>query len=249
MTWLSDDSLRTAFGDATIGCTTKVSYGTVTINGTPPSDSLQQIGRGPAGISKGKIMALGASGTTLSGRFAMQSLGTTVAYVGNWLGMASAGEYWSTCFPPEWQSADGTKLWATFSCHNAKSAGDIACRQYHDRLSIMQATLTPVGSGGNNGGFTTTAPPDDWPVAMTRAEFAIRLLSLVGEATDRPGQRLDDRSAPGPGPGAAVDPPERVRRDRARSNLLGAYRPSACSRPSSSAHCEKALESFHADCR
>ncbi|MFL5334574.1 MAG: hypothetical protein ACJ8H8_15615, partial [Geminicoccaceae bacterium] len=49
-----------------------VSYGTVTLGGTPPVDTLQQTACGPARFNRGKIMALGAAGTTLFGRFAAQ---------------------------------------------------------------------------------------------------------------------------------------------------------------------------------
>src|SRR3954447_784266 len=259
-TWSADDTLRSAFGDGQIGCSTTVSYGPVTLGGTPPVDTMQRISCGPAGLNKGKIMALGAAGTTLYGRFAAQPSGsiasleikrstdegmtwqpgwspvfatsafvqfgkgnegapdgyvylisvtngnsvqltrflpakwnvgtayeyfsgtpsapawstrlsarkpvfydpngvqaptlqyvpglkrylltgahtrpgqagvfdspnvygpwTTVSYVESRLGLGMSGEYWSTYFPIKWQSEGGTKLWATFSCHNAKA--------------------------------------------------------------------------------------------------------------------------------
>ena len=68
--------MRSAFGDGQIGCSTTVSYGTVTLGGTPPVDTMQRISCGPAGLNKGKIMALGAAGTTLYGRFAAQQNGS-----------------------------------------------------------------------------------------------------------------------------------------------------------------------------
>src|SRR3954468_5054689 len=46
MTWSAGGSLRSAFGDGQIGCSTKVSYGTVTLDGAPHA---ARCGRSPAG--------------------------------------------------------------------------------------------------------------------------------------------------------------------------------------------------------
>jgi hypothetical protein len=112
---------------------------------------------------------------------------TTVSYVENWLGMGMSGEYWSTYFPLKWQSADGTKLWATFTCHNAGDPGHRACKRYHDRLNVIQATLTLAGNGTNGTGGAgkgkkSTPESGSGTEAMTQAQFATRLQSLVSEA-------------------------------------------------------------------
>jgi hypothetical protein len=60
----------------------------------------------------------------------------TVEYEDAWLGIAG-GSFLGLGLPTVWMSADGRSLWGMFTCY-----GRAACGTYHDRLNIMQATLT-----------------------------------------------------------------------------------------------------------
>lgn len=69
---------------------------------------------------------------------------STVSYVDDFL-QIRGGNFLGMHFPIKWQTGDGTTLWAIFSCHNKGVAG--ACGQYHDRLNLLQATLTLAPGG------------------------------------------------------------------------------------------------------
>ena len=58
----------------------------------------------------------------------------TVDYEEGWLGM-TGGQFLGLRFPILWMGADGTSLWAVFSCYGSGSG------PYHDRLNLMKATL------------------------------------------------------------------------------------------------------------
>jgi hypothetical protein len=63
----------------------------------------------------------------------------TVQYEDGWLGIRG-GTYLGLSFPSRWLADNGRTLWAVFSCYGARS-----CGRYHDKLNIMQATLTLRG--------------------------------------------------------------------------------------------------------
>jgi hypothetical protein len=90
VTWAQDGTLRTAWGDGQIGCSTKVSYGVAAITSATPGTGLQTVSCGPAGVNKGKIMAMLAAGGNLYAVLAMQNAGTGY---------------------PVWRSTDGGRLW------------------------------------------------------------------------------------------------------------------------------------------
>ena len=63
----------------------------------------------------------------------------TVEYEDGWLGIR--GRHLSRDhLPTRWLADGGRTLWAVFSCYGARS-----CGRYHDKLNIMQATLTLRG--------------------------------------------------------------------------------------------------------
>ena len=50
------------------------------------------------------------------------------------------GTYLGIYFPSRWLADGGRTLWAVFSCYGART-----CGRYHDKLNVMQATLTLRG--------------------------------------------------------------------------------------------------------
>ena len=98
VTWHADGTLRAAYGDGQIGCSSKVSYGTVAISTTAPTASMQSTGCGPTGVGKGKIMALGAAGSTLFASMGQQSTsGSPIAR------STDGGRSWVKGWSPTWQ--------------------------------------------------------------------------------------------------------------------------------------------------
>jgi hypothetical protein len=75
---------------------------------------------------------------------------TTVAYYDNWLGM-TGGEQLGVSFPGKWTSADGLTMWSVFAAWGSETG------IYHDKLNLMKATLTLVGSPNSPSPLPTPA--------------------------------------------------------------------------------------------
>ena len=60
----------------------------------------------------------------------------TVDYEDAWLRIRG-GSYLGIELPTRWMSNGGRTVWAIFSCY-----GRTTCGRYHDRLNLIQATLT-----------------------------------------------------------------------------------------------------------
>jgi hypothetical protein len=60
----------------------------------------------------------------------------TFDYEDRWLGM-SGGDFLGVRFPTDWMADAGTTLWTVFSCY-----GRMPCGIYHDRMNLIEATLT-----------------------------------------------------------------------------------------------------------
>ena len=70
----------------------------------------------------------------------------TFDYGDRWLGM-SGGDFLGVRFPTDWMADGGTTLWTVFSCY-----GRVPCGIYHDRMNLIEATLTltPAGPPGDS---------------------------------------------------------------------------------------------------
>lgn len=115
-----DGSLPTAWGAGTIRCTEKASHGVAMLASAQPGTALTTLHCGPGPTSKGKLMALLASGDGLFARFGPQ--GTVTGF-----------SIWKS-------SNEGRTLWPTFSCHRGSLPK--TCGVYRDRLNLMRARLT-----------------------------------------------------------------------------------------------------------
>ena len=150
ITWASDDSLRAAYGDGQIGCPVKVSYGTVAIATNPPSLVPQGVGCGPAGINHGKIMALGAAGSTLFGGLGQQSQGPRFPIVRS----IDGGKSWQK---PNWSPEFATTAFVQFGKANAGAPDG-----YVYVISVTNGTTVQL----------TRFPADKWNVSSAYQYFS-----------------------------------------------------------------------------
>jgi hypothetical protein len=106
ITWAGDGGLRAAYGDGQIDCSAKVSYGVVAITSDAPSTTMQGVHCGPTGHGKGKIMALGAAGSSLFAVVAPQ--GTASGYP--IMRSTDGGRSWATGWSPSWMAESFVNL-------------------------------------------------------------------------------------------------------------------------------------------
>lgn len=91
MTLMPDGTMRTAWGDARLGCSAKVSYGVARIASATPTTTRQIIHCGPAGTGNGKLLSLLAAGSSLYAIVDLQRTGDGF---------------------PIWRSGDGGRTWS-----------------------------------------------------------------------------------------------------------------------------------------
>ena len=91
ITWAADGSLLTAWGDGTTGCPQKASYGVAGLASEQPGTALATLHCGPGPTSKGRLMALLATGDGLFARFGPQ--GTVTGF-------------------PIWKSSNDGRTWS-----------------------------------------------------------------------------------------------------------------------------------------
>ena len=147
ITWHGDGTLRGAYGDGQIGCSTKVSYGTVAIGSMAPSASMQSSGCGPSGTGKGKIMALGAAGSVQFASMGQQAgSGSPIAR------STDGGRNWVKGWTPAWQVVN----FVNFGPGNSGAPDGYVYALDHSSTSVK----------------LTRFPPDKWNVSSAYQYFS-----------------------------------------------------------------------------